>query len=70
MGNLTDALIDAKGLIKLHYNDFPRHFGNVDITEVIEFAHIANEHRLTNKQYETLIHKSEMYFDTLSNDRI
>jgi hypothetical protein len=70
MGNLTDALIDTTGLIKLHYNDFPRHFGKVDITEVIEFARIANEHKLTDKQYETLIRKSEIYFDTLSKDRI
>jgi hypothetical protein len=70
MGNLTDAMIDVKGLIDLHHKDWPRHFGRIDITEVIEFARIAVGHKLTDKQYETLISKSEQYYDTIENDRV
>ena len=64
-GNLTDAWIDVKGLMDAHYHTWPRHQGTVDITEVIEFARLATEHRLSDKQYEALISKAEAYQATL-----
>jgi len=68
--NPTDAWIDAKELIDIGYPTFPRHQGTTDITEIIEFARIATEHNLTNRQYDQLIGKAEQYYKELERKRI
>jgi hypothetical protein len=61
-GNYPDAWVDIKGLIDAHF-PFPKHQGVTDITEHIEFARIAGEWNLTNKQYERLIDQAQKYHD-------
>ena len=65
MGNYNDALTDIKGMIKLKYKSFPLHQGVCDATEVIEFARLADEHNLTDKQYDKLIDDGESYYKSL-----
>jgi len=64
MGNYIDAWTDVKGLIDKHY-PYPQHQGTTDITEVIEFARLATEHGLTDKQYDALITRAQLYHDKL-----
>jgi len=65
MGNYQDAWTDVKGIIDYKF-PFPQHFGRTDITEVIEFARLAEEHGLTNRQYDNLINKAQRYHDRLN----
>ena len=62
--NNKDAWTDVKGLIDIHF-PFPQYQGKTDITEVIEFARIAEEHNLTDQQYDTLIDRAQRYHDKL-----
>jgi len=63
MNNPTDAWIDMKGLIDHHCKSYPLYQGTIDITEVEEIARIADEHDLSDKQYDALIDKSQAYTD-------
>lgn len=62
MGNYKDAWTDVKGLIDAHY-PYPQHQGTTDITEVVEFPHIAADWGLTDKQYDRLIDQAQRYHD-------
>ena len=64
--NYADAWLDVKGLIDAHY-PYPTYQGTTDITEHIEFAHIATEHRLSNKQYDALIVEAVKYYESLDS---
>jgi len=64
MGNYKDAWTDVKGLIDTHY-PYPQHQGTTDITEVVEFQHIAGDWDLTEKQYDKLIDQAQRYHDKL-----
>jgi len=64
MGNYKDAWTDVKGLINAHY-PYPQHQGTTDITEVVEFARIAEDWGLTDKQYDKLIDQAQRYHDKL-----
>jgi len=66
MGNYTDAWIDIKGLIDENY-PYPTYQGVTDITEHIEFARIASEHGLSDKQYDALISTAQKYYETLES---
>lgn len=62
MGNYKDAWTDVKGLIDAHY-PYPQYQGKTDITEVVEFPHIAEDWGLTDKQYDKLIDAAQQYHD-------
>ena len=61
MGNYKDCLTDIKGMIDIKY-PLPLHQGIADVTEYIEFARLAEEHNLTDKQYERLIEDGDEYY--------
>jgi hypothetical protein len=64
MGNYKDAWTDVRGLIDACY-PYPQHQGKTDITEVVEFARIAEDWNLTQKQYDRLIDRAQQYHDKL-----
>jgi hypothetical protein len=60
--NYQQMWLDVKGLIDKHY-PYPQHQGKTDIAEVIEFTRLAEEHSLTDKQYDMIIDKAQSYHD-------
>ena len=65
--NYQEAWQDIKGLIDSHY-PYLQHQGTTDITEVIEFARLAGEHNLTDKQYNMIINKAQKYHDGIDRE--
>jgi len=63
--DFNEAWLDIQGLIKAHYAHYPRHQGTTDVTEVEEFARIANEHDLSDAEYDRLIDRGQRYLDDL-----
>ena len=65
--NYQAMWIDIKGLIDCQY-PYPQHQGTTDLTEVIEFAQLAEEHKLTDKQYDMIIDKAQKYHDKIDKE--
>jgi hypothetical protein len=54
---------DVKEVIDNNWQSYPLHQGTCDITEVINFAEMAQYAQLTLKEYDKLIDKAQEYFD-------
>src|SRR3990167_8053475 len=61
----NEAWLNVKGLIDAGYEHFPRHQGTTDVSEVVEFARIANDYDLSDKEYDQLIARGERYLADL-----
>ena len=63
--DFNEAWLDVQGLINSGYTSFPRHQGTTDVTEVVEFARIADEHNLSDAEYNRLIDRGQHYLNDL-----
>ena len=59
---------EAKALIDILKDNWIAYQGKVDVTERLNFATIAGDFALTQRQYDALINKAQKYFDGMKNE--
>ena len=68
--SFVGAWEEVRAIIDRNCKKYPRHFGALDITEVISFGDIADNYGLTDKGYNDLIDKAQKYYNSkISNPK-